>query len=375
VTLIVPDDGSQDPRTHALVIGVGGYQHLQGGPEERDQVLEQVGLLRQLTSPPRSALAVAHWLQDRAARLHRPLGSVDLLLSVAPGDDLQLPGGVVPGASRGAIEAAYAAWRDRCDRHEDNVALFYFCGHGLEKSEQYLLAEDFGANRLNPWAGAVAIDCTRLAFNACRARTQCFFIDACRSITSKMLLREPQATPLEIFDHTTPESQFNLTAKAAARNEEAFGPPNGVSWFTQALLRALGGAAARPGDRGWTVETGGIAAHINEILEMVNGAGGGTGRCSCTTTGSTPLVDVDAPLVSVVLGCTPDDANGAVTLSWKAVGDGDDGLEQHGGPWRLEAPPGMYQAAAQFDDPRFRPVQAQVLATPPGLTRTFPCAP
>jgi hypothetical protein len=375
VTLLVPDDGAHDARTHALVIGVGGYRHLDGGLEEFEQVLEHVGLLRQLTSPPRSALAFAAWLQDRAPRLRTPLGSLEVLLSVAPGDDLKLPSGFVPGAARQAIEEAYAAWRERCDRHEDNVAVFFFCGHGLEKAEQYLLAEDFGANKLNPWAGAVAIDSTRLGFNACRARTQCFFIDACRNITSRMLLREPQATALEVFDHTTPESQFNLTAKAAARNEEAFGPPRGVSWFTQALLRALDGAAARPGDRGWTVETGGIAAHISEILAMVAGAEGGSGRCSCSTTGSTPLVDVDAPIVPVVLACSPQDANPAATLSWTPIGQGDGALERLGGPWRLETTAGMYQAAARFDDDRFRAAEAHVLATPPRITRTLPCEP
>lgn len=375
MTLIVPDDGAEAPRTHALVIGVGGYRHLQGGEDPQDPVLEHVGLLGQLTSPPRSALRFAEWLRDHAPELRTPLGSVELLLSVAPGDDLALPDGLVPGASRGAVEAAYAAWRKRCDRHEDNVALLYFCGHGLQKAEQYLLLEDFGVNPLNPWTGAVAIDSTRLGFNACRARTQCFFIDACRNITSRMLLREPQATPLELFDHTTPESDFNLTAKAAARNEKAFGPARGVSWFTQALLRALEGGAARSSDRGWTVETGVIAAHIGEILRMVQGEDATVGRCSCTTTGSAPLVDVAAPLVPVVLGCSPDDANPVATLSWKPVGDGAPPLEHQGAPWRLEAPPGMYRAAARFQDPAFRTFETDVLATPPGVTRTLQCAP
>jgi hypothetical protein len=83
-----------------------------------------------LTSPPRSALAFATWLQEHALGLHAPLRSVELLLSVVPGDGSQPPADLTSGATRAGIEAALARWRARCDRHDDNVAYFFSCGHG-----------------------------------------------------------------------------------------------------------------------------------------------------------------------------------------------------------------------------------------------------
>ena len=42
---LVFDEITAEPQTHALVIGVGGYRFLHGGVEEREQVIEAVGLL------------------------------------------------------------------------------------------------------------------------------------------------------------------------------------------------------------------------------------------------------------------------------------------------------------------------------------------
>ena len=48
-------DDASGPQTHALVIGVGGYRHLVGGSDPKTQVIPQIGVLRQLTTAPRSA--------------------------------------------------------------------------------------------------------------------------------------------------------------------------------------------------------------------------------------------------------------------------------------------------------------------------------
>lgn len=371
MSLLAPDDGSSEPRTHALVIGVGGYRHLQGGSEEHDQLLDHVGLLGQLTSPAHSALAVAEWLRHSTTRLHKPLGSLDLLLSVAPGQHLELPQDLAPGASREQIESAYNGWRDRCDRNAHNVALFYYCGHGLQKGEHFLLAEDFGANKNNPWLGAFDFDTTRLAFNACTARTQCFFVDACRKITSGMMQSKPQVTGLETVNHTQGDCEHSLVARAAARNEEAFGPPGGVSYFAQALLRAFQGAAARQSDSGWLVETSGIAAHLNDILQMM----GRTGSVPCMANKRAPLVEVDVPLVPIELSCRPDAANEVAKLSWWSVADSKHPEERDRGPWSFQVKPGQYRAAASFEDPRFQTANAEIIATPPGQIHHLRCQP
>ena len=85
MTLTVVDAGP-GPRTHALVIGIGGYEHLKGGAGTPLPNLLQYGNLGQLTSPPRSALAIANALQSPELDWRVPLGTVDLLVSTAPGD-------------------------------------------------------------------------------------------------------------------------------------------------------------------------------------------------------------------------------------------------------------------------------------------------
>jgi len=375
MTLIVPDDGSPEPRTHALVIGVGRYRHLPGGGEEVPQALEHVGLLKQLTSPPHSAIAFAGWLREAGAALRAPLGSLDLLVSPAPAQPDVIPADMAAApATMANIQRAYNEWRARCDRNEDNIAIFYYCGHGAEKAEQYLLAEDFGQNPLNPWLGAFAFDSTRLAFNASRAKTQCFFVDACRRLTSGMLVNEPNAMALEVQNLLAPECAFNLTMKASAKNEVALGPKRGVSYFTQALLRAFNGAAATQGPRGWIVETGPLAAHITAIMRLIKASEGFPQRCSSQVTDSTDLLAVQAPRVPVWLGCRPEQANPVAKLSClrrDVVPHPPD--EHEGGPWTFEVAPGMYIASASFAGDEFRPAQADVIAVPPLQRRELEC--
>lgn len=374
MSLVFADDGSPDARTHALVIGIGGYRHLVDGEDEREQVLENVAVLKQLTSPPRSAVAIAEWLVQHGQELRAPLGSLELLVSVAPGDAPALPAGVASGATRQNIQDAYDAWRERCDRNSDNIALFYYCGHGLEKVEHYLLAEDFGASPNNPWLGAFAFDTTRLAFHACAARTQCFFIDACRKLTAAMLRKEPDAHALEQVDHATPECEYDLTIKGSAKNEEAFGPPGEPSYFATALLKALNGSAARNSGAGWNVETGQVAAHITEIMRLVKPSEGTPQRCPAHVTDSTVLLTVADPRVPVILSCVPEAANAVANLGWQAVGAATVEAKT-GGPWSFESPPGMFVASAEFAGPPFVAVRTDVFVTPPSIRSPLKCQP
>ena len=109
-----PDDGGA--RTHALVIGVGGYDHLVGGQDPKVQIIPQIGILRQLTTAPRSAVAFAEFLikleTGPEAEWIQPLGSVELLISTGPDDtDFTLPNGFNPGnAIFESIQEAYDRW-------------------------------------------------------------------------------------------------------------------------------------------------------------------------------------------------------------------------------------------------------------------------
>ena len=66
------------PATHAIVIGVGDYPHLNGGAERKTQDHENMG---QLTSPPVSARQFASWLIESFHHPAKPLATVSLMLS------------------------------------------------------------------------------------------------------------------------------------------------------------------------------------------------------------------------------------------------------------------------------------------------------
>jgi hypothetical protein len=120
MALIFEKNDDNSPSTHALIIGVGGYRHLSGGVDEKQQNIKNVGLLKQLTSPPRSAVAFAEWIMKAADRLRAPLGTVDLLVSPAPDDPDPLPGSPVEtwditqnGVAQGVAAENGTMWPDR----------------------------------------------------------------------------------------------------------------------------------------------------------------------------------------------------------------------------------------------------------------------
>ena len=142
------------------------------------------GGLGQLTSPPRSALELIDLFAGSDPGSWRaPLGTVDALISPHPADPQPRPGMHFAEPTMANIERAFDAWWDGADRNADNVAILYFCGHGIEGDEQYLLASDFGATEHRPWSNAIAIDSTIKGRWHNRAQTRCVFIDACREVT------------------------------------------------------------------------------------------------------------------------------------------------------------------------------------------------
>src|SRR5579864_3225933 len=142
----LPDAQAQ---THALVIGVGDYPHLPGGSQAQIAPARQSYGLQSLDSPAWSAVEFAAWLTAHLQNRRAPLGTVDLLVSAPPGAPAQLQGFDVP--TMAGITTAFNAWEARCHKRADNVAVFYFCGHGFQREVMMLLPADFG----NPAVGVV----------------------------------------------------------------------------------------------------------------------------------------------------------------------------------------------------------------------------
>src|SRR5512132_2850689 len=186
MTLVV-DRQVDGPQVHMLAIGVGAYRHLPGGAARVNH--DTLGL-KQLSGPPRAAAHFVDWVVGRMRHPTARLATVELLVSPAqpytppePGSqpvDLELP-------SMANVAAAFERWYERCDRSADNVAVFWFCGHGVERESQFLLLEDFGRSELSLLENAVDIGTTYLGMARCKATAQYFFVDACREIPFQLL--------------------------------------------------------------------------------------------------------------------------------------------------------------------------------------------
>ena len=157
------------PRTHAFVVGVGHYPHCAelASTTRAGRLAQEIG---PLTTAPASALAVAQWLLDNMREDPvAPLGSLEVLISA------QQPAVVdaieVEAARFDNTREAFWRWKARCDTNERNVALFYFCGHGWERSDQVLLLEDLGVRPHAFFENAVNFRRTYLGMRNCRALT------------------------------------------------------------------------------------------------------------------------------------------------------------------------------------------------------------
>ncbi len=183
MTLIVERD-IQGAQTHAIIIGVGHYPHLEGGPTPRRNTLD----LKQLTSPPHSALAIAKWLKATYDNPEAPLATVEILVSKGA-KKIRIPNErgervTVEQASMANARAAILRWVDRANARRDNVTVFYFCGHGVAAGLfSGLLLEDFGADHggMRLLENVIDLEGLHLGMDLCRARRQVYFIDACRN--------------------------------------------------------------------------------------------------------------------------------------------------------------------------------------------------
>jgi tetratricopeptide (TPR) repeat protein len=276
---------SSDPKavgTHFFIVGVGEYPSLLGGDPK--QLLEDPMSLKQLSSPPVSAAALASWVLGRqgpsrvAAGFHNPnapLATVEMLLS--PSQSYMRTDGAqvsVEAASRPNIAQGFARWKERAAAHTDNAAVFYFCGHGLSGTNDYLLPSDFGVvHRENPWADAIDITDTARAMRRLASGPLYFLIDACRQASRNAL--SPGASPpaLAFVDFKKPVRCFTrLILWATGEGEAAFGAKADASRFCAALLKALSGYEAEevPEGKGWMVTGDLLARTVRRILDAEN---------------------------------------------------------------------------------------------------------
>ena len=221
------------PAAHALVVGVGQYS----------QRLPSLG------TSVRSAAAIASWLL--ANDLAVPLSTCRLLVSPPETAHLEGPGIASPATIDQFLQAA-TEWRQDARSNRENIALFYFCGHGFQRSnaEDLMLFEDFD-NGLGPaLRAAVSVDNLFQGMAPGReteeiARTQLYFIDISRTqVTTE---RYQLSKPTMIFDEyrSGPDDRSAVIFYSTQPGEHSFEKMDEIhSVFTNVLLRCLDGEAA-----------------------------------------------------------------------------------------------------------------------------------
>jgi hypothetical protein len=270
--------GPAAPATHVMAVGVGAYPHLEGGS---GPPAAATWSLRQLTSPPRSAEAIARWFLERHRNADAPLGSVELLVSDPAGpmnyagtapDGGAIAAPVEPAAMPG-VEAAVKRWFARAHTDERNVAVFFFCGHGVERGDAAaLLTQEFGANALDPMDDAIDFDGFKLGMDRCRARRQLFVLDACRNTPATLLgmiggLGRSIVAPNLLARVSDAPRDFPVVY-ATGQYQTAYGRPGQPSLFTQALLQGFEGSASDDVTGAWLVSTDRLVSAVSALLDL-----------------------------------------------------------------------------------------------------------
>ena len=343
------------PATHALVIGVGKYPHLEGGSGKLTPDNDE---MKQLSSPPISARAFSHWMIKEFNNPLVPIASVAMLISDKDDQIYNHPDGVeiaVECANIANISQAVLEWKARGDSDSRNMMIFYFCGHGMTAGlDMALVLEDFGAIKGMPLKGAMDFREFHLGMDTCDARKQIYFIDACRSPATamfdayrcageKVLYGSNRATR-GMEPREAPIFYSSLSGKIA------YGLDNQISLYTQALLKALSCSAQKiDADQKWKIYTDSLHSGILMILKRFSEKDVRLKQTNCTdylSSFSFHELTTD-PLVPVVVGCNPEEANTEATFSCSNTIITKTMEMPHPHGWDVDLTPGLYQFSAK----------------------------
>lgn len=314
------------PGLHAILIGVSEYEQLPGSDDPPGDGLYA---LQKLQSAALGAYALAEKLKelDGLDRLYRPLKTLRLLLAPSP-LELQAEPGIAAAAvcppTRAGIQAALELWRTDVAGSAQDMALFYYGGHGLREGEDNIfLASDFltpgtgeldAAFKLSSIRGGMTVsdDLPDMGLD------QFYFIDACRE-QSDILEQLPMKEPPAVFD----PSLNHIADKRRA--PVYFASPNGgialsdagtLSGFTKALVIALDHAAP---EKRWIEEKDRMDWPINATslkngIQFLDPDYKGEGKVELTGLVSNPIIGfaVDPPELILKLSFAPKAIRGQV---------------------------------------------------------------
>jgi hypothetical protein len=325
MTLIYHDKTISGPATHALIIGVGYYAHLPGG---KGKLIPDHQGMEQLTSPPYSAREFAAWLRRDYYNPEKPLATIDMLVSepdasvfIYPGENAK----PVERATFARVKQALLAWFQRGDQDPQHQLILFFCGHGVSRGHQSsLLMEDFGKIPNNPLEHALSFRDFYEGMDTCKARQQCFFIDACRVASPALIMRYANYTGQPVIPGSAflaqPEVRAAPIFYATVPGQPAYGRSAASSVFTDALLKALKGSGCidANGTGTWLVSPFSLSTGLDSLLRWQQENLSGIGQMlNATDLAYLTLHFLKGdPIVPVSIGCKPSEANQQAELGY-----------------------------------------------------------
>jgi hypothetical protein len=331
----------------------------------------------QLTSPPVTAIKLCQkFLEFQQKNMWAvPLGSVRMLISAPEG--VAIPAGISSGTpTMDNIITHFRAWFESCNRHEDNIAIFYYCGHGLDKGDHFLLASDFNDYPADPWNKMFSFDQTRAGFHACKANTQLFFADSCRILTEGMKDLQLNIPGLRTPSYKSGECLYDMTVKSAAKNRKAYGRKMEASHFAGALINGMSGqCASRNEDQEWVIETNVLGPNIKEIMRSDPATSNIPVQCPCMLGDSKAILKLFfVPEIPLTVSCRPDAALAQAAFDCSnSSGSVAGRLAPEAKPWRVTLKPGGYTIAASFSDRSFPNRAIETLVIPPFKNEKINC--
>ncbi|VBT21742.1 Uncharacterized protein containing caspase domain [Burkholderia pseudomallei] len=260
--ILQPVADDSEPGIHILLVGVDNYPYLHakdGLPTELGDGFDV------LDAPSYSSNLLARRFAD-GDLLRLPdleVKSIDVLSS--RGTVPVLNSRIKPeNPSFENVRRAIERWYELGQQSEDNLLIFYFCGHGVQHSARRhsLLCGDFGSHKLSPFDHAIDYEGFESGMRSCAARRQIFLIDTCRTSASELTNRF-SGTGSGVVARRAPVDLTNVAQSviwATAGGAQAWAPDREPSVFADAFLRCLRGGGAE-----LDYKTGGMVATAASI--------------------------------------------------------------------------------------------------------------
>jgi hypothetical protein len=214
-----------------------------------------------------------------------PVATIRLLLSPSPAEAVNRfsTAKVAPKATWQDFAEAAVAWREDAASNKDNIAFFYFGGHGIQRElgDQVLLCDDFGSG-----IGAYlndGVDSQRLVrgmapsdTHKAMARRQLFLFDACRMTPPALLYDElEKVRDLWPMPKTYTDDRNCTVLYATAPGDLSYATRGRSTVFARAFLGAMHRAAfeeergiIQAQGPGWSIRATSLAASVAHLVQL-----------------------------------------------------------------------------------------------------------